>query len=126
MIAVRWCCWGYRREARNLAWTLVLVDAQFGICGNTLERIEAVALWLIRIQSCRSLGKRGNDRLMRRSGSLDVADRLRFGALRNSAETEMRRMMTLRHGAVSSPGSQRPVGPCICVTLRSEDLHSRS
>ena len=29
--------------------------------------------------------------------SFDVADPLRFGAIRNSAETEMRRM-TLRHG----------------------------
>ena len=39
----RWCCW---REARNLAFTLVLVDAKSGNLWLSARANQAVALWL--------------------------------------------------------------------------------
>ena len=106
-------------SAKPCFWTLGENNAKLGICGNMLERIRMSLCGLLEYFSADRWEKGVMIVSCDEAVFFDGADHLRFGAIRNSAETQMRRM-TLRHGRcvktekkVQSPGSTRSVGPCI-------------
>ena len=98
-------------SAKPCFWTLGKKNAKLGICGNMLERIRMSLCGFFEYFSADRWEKGVMIVSCDEAVFFDGADHLRFGAIRNSAETEMRRM-TLRHGRCvkteKSPGSGSP------------------
>ena len=73
---------GGKRE--TLLWTLVEVNAKIGICGNMLERIRMSLCGFLEYFSADLLEKGVMIFSCDEAAFFDVADHLRFGAIRNS------------------------------------------
>ena len=88
--------------------------AEFGICGNMLERIRMSLCGFL--ENCRADPWKKGVMIVScdEAAFFDVADHLRFGAIRNAAETEMRRM-TLRHGRCEVQVHHGQSGLASCV-----------